>query len=58
VFLNVLTMQQPEAYIGGVQQLFDSEGRIVNEGTREFLKAFMHAYAGWVSMHVKTSDQL
>lgn len=53
VFLNVLTMQQPEAYIGGAHQLFDAEGRITNDGTRDFLKAFAQAFAGWVDTHVK-----
>jgi chromate reductase len=48
VFLNVPTMQQPEAYIGGAAQLFDSDGNITNEGTREFLKKFMVAFAAWV----------
>jgi chromate reductase len=48
VFLNVPTMQQPEAYIGGAAQLFDANGNITNEGTREFLKKFMVAFAAWV----------
>lgn len=53
VFLNVLTMQQPEAYIGGAHQLFDADGRITNDGTRDFLKSFAQAFAGWVDTHVK-----
>ncbi len=48
VFLDVPTMQQPEAYIGGAAQLFDSGGDITNETTRELLKRFMHAFKGWV----------
>jgi chromate reductase len=48
VFLDVPTMQQPEAYIGGAAQLFDANGNITNEGTREFLKKFMAAFAAWV----------
>ncbi|MEN6318417.1 MAG: NAD(P)H-dependent oxidoreductase [Syntrophaceae bacterium] len=49
VFLNVPTMQQPEAYIGGAAQLFDASGRITNESTREFLIKFMEAFAAWVA---------
>ena len=49
VFLNVPTMQQPEAYIGGAAQLFDTDGRITNESTREFLVKFMEAFAAWVA---------
>lgn len=49
VFLNVPTMQQPEAYIGGAAQLFDADGNIANEATREFLIKFMNAFAAWVA---------
>jgi chromate reductase len=48
VFLNVLTMQQPEAYVGGAAGLFDAEGEMINESTRGFLTKFMEAFAGWV----------
>ena len=49
VFLNVPAMQQPEAYIGGAAQLFDADGRIAHETTREFLIKFMDAFADWVA---------
>ena len=49
VFLDVATMQQPEAYIGGAVQLFDSNGNITSETTREFLKKFMVAFTAWVA---------
>ena len=48
-FLNVPTMQQPEAYVGGVDKLFDAEGRLVVDGTRAFLERFMTAFAAWVA---------
>jgi chromate reductase, NAD(P)H dehydrogenase (quinone) len=48
VFLNVPAMQQPEAYIGGAAQLFDSNGTITNEATRGFLKNFMDTFAVWI----------
>ena len=48
VFLNVPAMPQPEAYIGGVDKLFDANGRLINEGTRKFLQGFMQAYAAWI----------
>jgi chromate reductase, NAD(P)H dehydrogenase (quinone) len=34
VFLNVPTMQQPEAYISHADKLFDEQGRLVNETIR------------------------
>ncbi len=49
VFLDVPTMQQPEAYIGGAAQLFDANGNITNETTREFLIKFMDAFATWIT---------
>lgn len=51
VFLNVPTMQQPEAYLGHAGDLFDAEGKLTNEKTREFLRRFMQAFAAWVDIH-------
>lgn len=48
VFLDIPTMQQPEAYIGGAAQLFDADGTITNEATRGFLTTFMTTFAAWV----------
>ena len=53
VFVNVATMPQPEAYIGNAAALFDAKGALVNEGTREFLKNFMAAFAAWVAKTAK-----
>jgi chromate reductase len=50
VFLNVPTMQQPEAYIGGAGKLFDESGNLTNDTTRHFLKAFVDAYAAWIEL--------
>lgn len=48
VFLNVPTMPQPEAYIGDAAILFDKNGRIVKDATRDFLKKYMEAFSVWV----------
>jgi len=48
VFLNMPAMQQPEAYIGNCASLFDENGKLTNEGTRKFLKGFLHAFAAWI----------
>ena len=53
VFLNVPTMQQPEAYIGGADKLFDSNGNLTNDSTRTFVKKFLDAYARWISRNIK-----
>ena len=51
VFLNVPTMQQPEAYIGGAAKLFDEAGEFTNPGTRDFIAKFMAAFGDWVGTH-------
>jgi chromate reductase, NAD(P)H dehydrogenase (quinone) len=48
VFLNVPTMQQPEAYLGHADKLFDEHGNLVSDSTGKFLQAFMQAFANWV----------
>ncbi|MFN7109800.1 MAG: NADPH-dependent FMN reductase [Brevundimonas sp.] len=48
VFLNMPTMAQPEAYVGGVADLLDEHGKLKNDGTRDFLKGFLDAFAAWI----------
>lgn len=48
VFLNVPTMAQPEAYIGGAGSLFDHAGALTNDGTKKFLGGFMQSFAAWI----------
>lgn len=54
VFLNIPAMPQPEAYIGGADKLFDTNGKLINDGTRKFLQGFMQAYAAWVAANAKS----
>jgi chromate reductase len=49
VFLDVPTMQQPEAYIGQAGNLFNEQGQIANEDTRKFLSHFMNTFSKWVA---------
>ncbi len=51
-FVNVPTMAQPEAYIGGASALFDENGKLTNDSTKEFLSTFMQAFEKWVQTHV------
>ncbi len=53
VFLNMPTLQQPEAYIGRAATLFAEDGSLVNDDTREFLRGFMQAFAGWIETTAK-----
>lgn len=47
VFLDVLCMQQPEAYLGNAGSFFDEQGQL-SEKTRPFLQSLIDAYANWV----------
>jgi chromate reductase len=51
VFLNMPAMQQPEAYVGGAEKLFDAGGKLTNDGTRGFVAKFLEAFARWVETH-------
>jgi chromate reductase len=44
VFLNVIPLQQPEAYIGGADKLFEGD-QLVNPTTREFLTKYLQTFA-------------
>lgn len=48
VFLDMPCLQQPEAYIGHVDTLFDEGGKLTNDRTRDFLRKFMEAFAAWI----------
>jgi chromate reductase, NAD(P)H dehydrogenase (quinone) len=48
VFLNVPTMQQPEAYIGNAANLFDEKGDLANESIRELATRYMQTFTAWV----------
>lgn len=51
VFLDVPAMAQPEAYIGNAGELFDAEGELINESTRDFMKEYLTAFEEWVHRH-------
>ena len=52
VFLDMPAMQQPEAYIGNAAKLFDEQGTLNNEATREFLTKFMQSLRPVGTCHV------
>ncbi|MGY4427866.1 chromate reductase [Bradyrhizobium sp. F1.13.1] len=53
VFLNIPAMQQPEAYLGHADTLFDQQGKLSNADTGKFLQNLMNAYAAWVAANSK-----
>lgn len=52
VFLNMPTLQQPEAYIGNVKTLFNAEGLFSNDNTLAFLKSIMDAFVHWIELNL------
>ncbi len=48
VFLNMPTLQQPEAYVGRAATLFAEDGGLAHETTHEFLRGFMNAFSAWI----------
>ena len=51
VAVNVISMPQPEMYIGGVSKLFDEDGNLIVDATKEFFTKFMASFAAWVEKH-------
>lgn len=57
VFLDMPLLQQPEAYIGGASKLVGPDGKLNNDGTVQFMKKFIDAFAAWVDIHAATSTR-
>lgn len=53
VSLNILPMQQPEAYIGSVKEKLLEDGITVNEKTEKFLRDFLIAFGNWIDQLTK-----
>lgn len=51
VFLDMPILQQPEAYIGQVDKLFDDQGQLNNADTEKFLNGFMDAFARLIARY-------
>jgi chromate reductase, NAD(P)H dehydrogenase (quinone) len=49
VFLDMPVLQQPEAYIGGIDKKFDPSGRMTDESTRGFLTKLLTAFDDWIA---------
>ena len=49
VGVGAKTMSAPEAYLGGINTLFDEQGRLANASTQEFMQKFLQALQGWTA---------
>ena len=51
VFLNMPVMQQPEAYLGHVNDdSFDADGCLKEGSLKDLVSVLAHAFSGWVEM--------
>lgn len=48
VFLDVLTLMQPEAYLSHIANALDPKGEVNDSKTTSFLIAFLKAFESWV----------
>lgn len=48
VYLNMPTMQQPEAYFGNSEALFNDGGELQEQKTKDFLQRFITSFANWI----------
>ncbi len=48
-FLNIYTMQQPEAYVGNIVSALDENDQIADPDTQKFLKDCLDAFINWLN---------
>jgi chromate reductase len=52
VFIDVLLMAQPEAFVRYTEGLVAEDGTVANESVRKFLAQFVDDYLDWVQRHL------
>ena len=50
-YLDMPTLNQPEAFIQFKDGLIDEKGHVTVDSTRQFLQKWMDAYVAWVKKH-------
>ena len=48
VYVNVLTMAQPEAYVSQAGELMDADFNFTKSASKEFFTTFLKAFAAWI----------
>ena len=51
IYLNGQVMNRPEVMIGAANSKFDAEGNLTDQGTADFLKKFLAAFADHIRYH-------
>ncbi|PWG00050.1 NADPH-dependent FMN reductase [Levilactobacillus bambusae] len=52
VFLNMPTLQQPEAYLGHVNQMLDDDQKVSNPGTIQYFQSIVDAYVEFLDRNM------
>lgn len=52
-FLDMPVLAQPEVYLANSQNFFDEDGKLNNEGTRDFLQTVADAFVAHIELHTK-----
>jgi chromate reductase len=56
VFLDMPVLQQPEAYVGAAGSLFDADGKLAQDSTRDFFADFMASFGHHIARHALAAD--
>lgn len=56
VFLDMPVMQQPEAYLAHADKLFDADGKLIEQKSRDYLRKFIDGFAAWIE-HFSTGEK-
>jgi chromate reductase len=54
-YLDVPTLNQPEAFLHFREGLINEAGEVTDEKTRDFLQRWVNAYQDFVRAHVKNA---
>lgn len=57
VFVNIFTMQQPEAYLGNITTCIGQDGTIELQKTKDFLRSFKKEFEQWAERIIHTKGQ-
>lgn len=52
-FLNIQTLQQPEAYVGNITAFLDEKGSVSSPDSVNFLKSFVDAFVNHINIFTK-----
>jgi chromate reductase len=55
VFLDMPAMQQPEMYVGQVDKLVESGGKVTSDATRELFTKFLSTFASWIERNIRAA---